>query len=202
MESLNLHDKIAEFLNIDSSDGSGFGNGYGYGDGSCDGSGYGDGHGVGPDTFCRERMCLVDGIRAIISNVHGNIAVGKILYNDFSTEKTYIVKHDRLFAHGKTLHEARDALLEKMLDDMPEQKRIKKFIDAHSIEGEYLNIDFFRWHHRLTGSCEQGRKAFVQDHEIDLNGSMTTKEFLKLTKDSYGGDIIKRVIKAYEVMRA
>lgn len=103
-----------------------------------------------------------------------------------------------MFAHGKTLREARDALLEKLFNDMPEDERIAKFTEAHSIHERYPNRDFFSWHHRLTGSCLQGRTAFAQDHGIDLDGSMTTEEFLKLTKDSYGGDIIRRTIKAYE----
>ena len=216
MESLNLSDKIAEFLNpgygygsgyvSGSSSGYGYGSGYGSGSSSGYGDGYGsgyddgsgDGSGDGPDTFCGERVYCVDGINTIISNVHGNIAVGKILHSDFTNEKTYIVKHDGLFAHGKTLHDARDALLEKMFDNMPEQERIEKFIDAHSIDGIYPNMDFFSWHHRLTGSCEQGRKAFAKNHGIDLSGSMTTSEFLELTKDDYGGDVIKRVIKRYK----
>jgi hypothetical protein len=199
MESLNLSDKIAEFLNP--GNGYGDGDGYGYGDGSGYGDGYGDGDGYGygssPDVFCGKKVSRIDGIRTIMSAVHGNVAVGEILHIDFTTEKTYIVKHGALFAHGRTLHEARDALLEKMFDDMPEPERIEKFVDAHSIDGTYPNIDFFNWHHRLTGSCEQGRKAFAMDHGIDLSGSMTTSEFLELTKDDYGGDIIKRVIETY-----
>ena len=245
MESLNLSDKIAEFLNpgngygYGSGDGYGSGSGYGYGSGDGDGYGYGNGsgdgdgsgygygsgdgdgsgdsygygygdgygdgdgsgdgygYGSGPDVFCGKKVSRIDGIRTIMSAVHGNVAVGEILHSDFTTEKTYIVKHGALFAHGRTLHEARDALLEKMFDDMPEPERIEKFVDAHSIDGTYPNIDFFNWHHRLTGSCEQGRKAFAMDHGIDLSGSMTTSEFLELTKDDYGGDIIKRVIETY-----
>ena len=190
MDGLNLPNKITEFLNP--GDGSGDGDGDGYGYGSGDGSGY------GPDVFCGKKVLCIDGISTIISAVHGNIAVGEILHSDFTTEKTYIVKHDGLFAHGKTLHEARDALLEKMFDDMPETERIEKFVDAHSIDGTYPNIDFFNWHHRLTGSCEHGRMAFAMNHGIDLSGIMTTSEFLELTKDDYGGDIIKRVIETYK----
>lgn len=129
---------------------------------------------------------------------HDAYAMGRILHSDLTTEKCFIVKQNGMFAHGKTLREARDALLEKLFDDMPVAERIEKFMESHDLHKRYPNLDFFSWHHRLTGSCMQGRTAFAQDHGIVLDGSMTTKEFLELTKDSYGGDIIRSTIKAYE----
>ena len=191
-----------------SSDGSGSGSGYGSGDGSGSGYGsgsgsgyglgYGSGSGDGIKAINGQQVYMVDGISTLIDVCHDAYAMGSILHSDLTTEKCFVVKQNKMFAHGKTLRDARDALLEKLFDDMPEPERIEKFVDAHSIDGTYPNIDFFNWHHRLTGSCEQGRKAFAMDHGIDLSGSMTTSEFLELTKDDYGGDIIKRVIDAYK----
>ena len=45
---------------------------------------------------------------------------------------------------------------------------------------------------------QQSDKPTAKDHGVDLDGSMATKEFLELAKNSYGRDIIKRTIKAYE----
>lgn len=194
MESLTLEQKILAFLNPGC--GYGYGDGDGYGDG-C-GDGYGDGEGEGIKAINGQQVYMVDGISTLIDVCHDAYAMGRILHSDLTTEKCFIVKQDGKIAHGKTLREARDALLEKLFDDMPEEERIGKFVEAHSIHERYPNRDFFSWHHRLTGSCLQGRTAFAQDHGIDLDGSMTTKEFLELTKDSYGGDIIRRTIKAYE----
>ena len=73
----------------------------------------------------------------------------------------------------------------------------KRFVDSHGYLGEYDNTDFFAWHHVLTGSCKAGRDAFVKDHGIDMTGKTTTKDFLELTADSYGSDIIRAIIKAY-----
>ena len=227
MESLTLEQKVLAFLNpgygsgsssgeggsgYGYGGGSGYGDGYGggsgYGDGSGDGSGYGGGSGYGDGSgsgygdgitaLNGQTVYRVDGMRTLIDVCHDTYAMGRILHSDLTTEKCFVVKQDGMFAHGKTLREARDALLEKLFDDMPEEERIEKFVEAHNLNGVYRNRDFFSWHHRLTGSCLQGRTAFAQDHGIDLDGSMTTKEFLKLTKDSYGGDIIRRTIKAYE----
>lgn len=206
MEGLTLEQKILAFLNPVSGYGYGYGDGDGYGSGSGDGSGdgYGDGYGYGSGSgygikaLNGQTVYLVDRVRTLIDVCHDAYAMGRILHSDLTTEKCFIVKQDGMFSHGKTLREARDALLEKLFDDMPEEERIEKFMESHSIHERYPNRDFFSWHHRLTGSCLQGRTAFAQDHEIDIDGSMTTKEFLELTKDSYGGDIIRRTIKAYE----
>ena len=205
MESLTLEQKVMKFLGDGSGDGSGYGPGYGSGYGSGSGSGYGLGYGLGygPGSgdgikaINGQQVYMVDGISTLIDVCHDAYAMGSILHSDLTTEKCFVVKQNKMFAHGKTLRDARDALLEKLFDDMPEEERIEKFMESHNLNEVYPNRDFFSWHHRLTGSCLQGRTVFAQDHEIDLDGSMTTKEFLELTKDSYGGDIIKRVIETY-----
>lgn len=223
MEGLTLEQKILAFLNPGdgscygdvsgygsgygdgdgSGSGDGYGSGYGSGDGSGSGSGsgYGSGYGYGYSTGIRaingQQVYLIDNILTLIDVCHDTYAMGRILYSDLTTEKCFIVKQDGKFAHGKTLREARDSLLEKLFDDMPERERIEKFMESHNLNRVYPNRDFFEWHHRLTGSCLQGRTAFAKDHGIDLDGSMTTKEFLELTKDSYGGDIIRHTILRY-----
>jgi hypothetical protein len=59
-------------------------------------------------------------------------------------------------------------------------------------ETAYPTKDFFVWHHRLTGSCEMGRREFARQHNIDIeNGKMTVKEFVRLTRNAYGGDTIQ-----------
>ena len=184
MESLTTEEKNNAFLSIRSGDGYGYGYGYGYG------------HKI--KALNGQQVYRIDGVMTIIDVCHDTYAMGRILHSDLTTEKCFVVKQNGMIAHGKTLREARNALLEKLFDDMPENERIEKFMEAHSIHGIYPNRDFFSWHHRLTGSCLQGRTAFAQDHGIDLDGNMTTKEFLELTKDSYGGDIIQRTIKVYE----
>lgn len=195
-------------LSIGSGLGSGYGSGYGdgSGNGSGNGDGYGDGYSDGSGNGYGDRIkaindqqvYMVDGISTLIDVCHETYAMGRILHSDLTTEKCFIVKQDGMFAHGETMRDARDALLEKLFDDMPEEERIEKFVEAHDLHERYTNRDFFSWHNRLTGSCLQGRTAFAQDHGIELMGSMTTKEFLELTKDSYGGDIIRRTIKVYE----
>ena len=176
--------------------GYGSGSGYGDGDGSGDGSGSGYGYGYGSGiikSFCGRPVHIVDALPTLIESVHGNIARGYLLKKDFSLQPCFICKSESLFAHGTTLHEAMEALRSKLLDGLPVERRIELFCLEHEAGISYPNSDFFEWHHRLTGSCLMGRKAFAEQHNIDLEGEMTVEEFIALTENSYGGEIIRRL---------
>ena len=82
---------------------------------------------------------------------------------------------------------------------MPEEERIEMFIKEHpSLDDIFPCEDLFRWHNTLTGSCELGRRRFCEDHGIDLNGEYTIRYFLDITMNAYGGEVIRKVRKAYE----
>lgn len=182
-------------------DGDGYGFGYGYGDGDGDGygDGFGSGYGDGIKCFNREPVYRIDGVNTLIRSVRGNTAHGAILNGDLTLTPCYIVKQDNLFAHGETLRGAMEALRDKLFEDMPEDERIDAFLRETDREKTYPTQYFYDWHHRLTGSCDMGRKRFAQDHGVDLeHGMMTMTEFLELTKDAYGGDVIRKVIDRME----
>ena len=200
---MTLDEKIKAFLTVSSGygygsgDGSGYGYGYGdgYGDGSGDGSGYGYGDGYGIKRFNCEPVYQIDGVNTLIRSVRGNTAHGAIVNSDLTATPCYIVKQDNLFAHGETLREAMEALRDKLFEDMPENERIDAFLRETAREKTYPTQYFYDWHHRLTGSCDMGRKQFARDHGVDLeHGMMTLTEFLELTKGAYGGDVIRKVI--------
>jgi hypothetical protein len=198
MEDVRLQEKIKAFLNPGYGYGDGDGSGYGDGDGSGYGSGSGDGYGSGIGQINGMTVHRVDNVPTIITSVKGNVAKGFILHSDLSITPCYVVKGNNLFAHGNDLHEAMNALTDKMFDDMPEEERIAEFIKAHpDKEKEYPNQDLFDWHHRLTGSCMAGRNAFVKDRGLTLDGETTVAEFIKLTENAYGGSTIKALAKAY-----
>ena len=177
--------------------GSGDGSGYGSGDGSGDGSGYGYGDGI--KSFNGELVYRIDGVNTLIRSVRGNTAHGAIVNNDLTLIPCYIVKQDNVFAHGETLREAMEALRDKLFEDMPEDDRIEMFLSETDRGKTYPTQYFYDWHHRLTGSCDMGRKQFARDHGVDLeHGMMTLTEFLELTKDAYGGDVIRKVIDRME----
>ena len=173
--------------------GSGYGDGYGYG--------YGDGDDSGISIFCGYSVHFIDGIATLINHIHGNIAKGMILHTDMTTEPCYVCKQGSHFAHGATLREAMNALQDKLFEDMPEDERIEEFWLAFELDRAYPNRMFFEWHHKLTGSCEQGRRAFAKDNGLTIDsGETTTREFIKLTLHAgFGDEIIQRVAERYGI---
>ena len=192
-----------------SGDGDGYGYGCGYGDGNGDGSGsgngcgYGDGSGSGNgDGGVKEinghAVYVIDNTRTIITSIHGNVAQGFILEHNTKLVPCYIAKDNNHFAHGKTLREAFSSLQEKLYDDSTEEERIRAFkLKFPSYDTKYSNQDLFVYHHVLTGSCRMGRESFANSRGISLSDKTTVREFVQLTKDAYGGDIIKKLPKAY-----
>lgn len=185
-----------------SGDGSGYGFGYGSGYGLGRGSGYdsvynsGDGSGDGIQAVSKRLVYPIDGVPTILDYIHGNIAEGFILQSDLTFTPCYVVKENGKFAHGTTLREAFDALQEKLYDDRTEEERLIAFKEHFPVfDKKYPAREFFTWHHILTGSCKAGREAFCRDRGIDLDKDRyTVYEFILKTLDSYGGDIIKRLI--------
>ena len=193
--------------------GSGYGSGYGYGygdgsssgDGSGDGSGYGygsgygSGYGGGLKSLCGEPVYMIDDVPTIITGLRGSVAMGFIVMTDLSKRKTFVVKGGGKFAHGEDLHAAQAALEEKLFDDMPIEEKLEAFREQFTPGEAYTVADFYDWHHRLTGSCTQGRDAFAQDHELSMNDAMTPEEFIDLTKDAFGGRIIRQLAEHYGI---
>lgn len=188
-----------------SSDGSGYGRGYGSGDGFSDGSGdgcgCGDGRGCalgrGFKTFCGKDVFYIDNVPTIINRINGNVAYGAIITVDLSLNKCFVVKQDGKFAHGYPLRNAMSALADKLFEDMPIDERIERFWSEFKLGKKYPAQLFFDWHHRLTGSCEMGRRQFAEDHGIDVEtAKYTPEEFIELTENAYNGQIIKRLKEA------
>ena len=173
--------KITEFINVDSGDGSG------------DGFGFGD----GIKSFNGKIVHIIDNVPTIIDHVHKNIAKGHIVMNDLTTKPCYIVKQNGMFAHGTTLRDAITAIRDKLFDDMSVEDRISAFVTEHKGNTPYPNKDLYDWHHRLTRSCDMGREAFITNHGLSLDGKTTVEEFIRLTENEYGGDIIKKLRQYY-----
>lgn len=193
-----LEDRIKFFLSLSSGYGDGYGDGYGSGDGDGDGSGYGFGDGSGVKEVNGDTVYIVDDVPTIIKSVRGNIAQGFILQRDLTQKPCYIVKEQNKFAHGSTLHDAFSSLQEKLYDDSTEEERIEAFRKKFpEYDTPYPNRDLFAYHHVLIGSCRMGRESFCEDKGISLDGSTTVREFVSLTKDSYGGETIRKLPEVY-----
>ena len=198
-------------------DGSGSGYSYRYEDsygpisgfGDEDGFGYGYGDTSGPvccgfgsdgiKALNGNIVDYIDYVPSIITQVHGNFAKGYIVKEDLTLESCFIAKVGNSFAHGKTLKEAVADAEAKRMGRIPIEERIEKFIEVFGpLDSEHTGKEFYDWHHILTGSCRMGRDGFCRSHSIDLTQKYSVRYFLDITKGSYGSDVIKMIIKAYE----
>ena len=173
----------------------------GYGDGYGDGYGYGDGDGYGSGYYNIKALNgnivdYIDSVPTIITQVRDNIACGYIVKDDLTLSPCFIAKVGNSFAHGNTLKEAVADAEAKEMGEMPIEERIEKFIEVFgSLDSEHTGKEFYDWHHILTGSCRMGRDKFCEENGIDLTKKYSVRYFLQITKNSYGGDIIKQIIK-------
>ena len=176
--------------------GSGYGYGEGIGSGNCDESGEGsDISVIDIKTFKGYIVDYIDGVPTIITNIHNNVAIGFIIGFDMTLIPCYVAKAGNSFAHGKTLKDAVKDAEAKEMGEMPIEERIEKFIEVFgSLDSEHMGEEFYDWHHILTGSCRMGRDKFCEENGIDLTKKYSVRYFLNITKNSYGGDIIKRII--------
>ena len=215
-----LENKIKKFLAIDigsgdgsgdgsgsgsgyssgSGDGSGYGYGYGSGSGYGDGYGYGDGDGYGIKEINGDKIYIIDNIPTILMSIRENVAKGYILQSDLQLKPCFIVKENNKFAHGDNLRDAFTSLQEKLYDDSTKEERIEAFkAKFPKYDVKYDNRDLFAYHHVLTGSCRMGRESFVSDKGLSLDDKTSVREFVELTKNAYGGDIIKKLPSAYGI---
>lgn len=142
----------------------------------------------------------IDDMPTIITSVRGNVAQGFIVQSDLQMKPCYVVKENNKFAHGETLHDAFNSLQEKLFDDSSEEERLDAFKKKFpEYDVKYDNRDLFKYHHILTGSCRMGRELFVSNRGLSLDGKTSVREFVKLTKNAYGGDIIKKLPGAYGI---
>ena len=198
-----MEEKLKAFLVVCDGYGYGYGSGDGSGSGSdsgpSDGYGYGYGDGSGISRFGGHPVAIVDDTQTVFYSIHGNVAKAAILQDDLILCHCYAVKGGNCFAHGETLRQAQAALEQKLVADMPIGERIQAFLNAFQPGKEYPNQQFFDWHNLLTGSCEMGRKAFAQQHGIDVeNGRMTPEQFIALTENAYGSEIIRQLKEMWE----
>ena len=200
-KQITLDEQIKQFLAVSDGygdgygDGSGSGSGYGYGYG--DGSGYGSGDGI-PE-FNGQRVYQVDGVATLIDSVHRNYAKGRILNRDFTTTDCYIAKVGNYFAHGETLEQARKDATAKYEENLPTEERIRLFMEQYPDPNVKIPAkELYDWHHKLTGSCATGRNMFAKEHDIDVeHDEFTVCEFIALTENSYGSEVIKQLKESY-----
>lgn len=183
--------------------GEGSGRGRGNGNGSVDcfgnGSGYGIGLGQGISEIRGTKVYQIDNVPTIIESIVNNIAKGYIVRNSYRLVPCFVAKVGSFFAHGISSHKALRAAQEKFDVHIPLENRIADTIKKYpSLDTRISHAELFSLHHFITGSCLFGRNEFCLNHGLDpYNGEMTMRDFIELTKNSYGYDAILELKRAY-----
>jgi len=137
---------------------------------------------------------MIDDIPTIIESIRANYAKGCILQDDLTLKPCYIAKVGDYFAHGETLKQAFNDANAKYTQNLSEDERISMFLEHFATYKKYPAKEYFVWHNTLTGSCEYGRKSFCEQRGINVDtDEFTVSEFIELTKNSYGSEIIKKL---------
>lgn len=174
-------EKIEDFVKVVKRSGSGSGSGFGSGDGS----------GYGLKTFNKQTVYMIDGVQTLLYKIVKGIAKGAILNSDLTLTPCYIMKHENVFAHGETIHEAQQALQDKLFEELGTEERIDLFLKTFNLTDKYSGRLFFDWHNKLTGSCEMGRKSFIADRGLDIDAEYTVSEFISICENAFGSNVIQ-----------
>ena len=85
----------------------------------------------------------------------------------------------------------------KALRNEPVERRIERFKTAYpDFDRPIPAKELFDWHNILTGSCLFGRQQFCKEHEIAVDkDTFSVNQFIDLTVNAYGGDVIKQLKK-------
>lgn len=161
-------------------------------------TGYGYGYGDGLLTLDGQHVHLIDGVQTVIASVTGNYARGYLVQKDLTLKPCYIARHGDFFAHGETLKEAVSDAVAKWVKNRPLKERMDDFCKRFPTSETKAKCSvFYDWHNILTGSCRMGRDQFVKEHGLDMDAEYTVEYFIKITRNAYGGDVIRELEKRY-----
>lgn len=79
--------------------------------------------------------------------------------------------------------------------------KINAFIEEYDLDEEVNVIELQKWHRILTNSCLVGRLKFMKEHKVNDRSMVTVRDFIGMTKNDFGGDIIKKLEEAYNERR-
>lgn len=117
------------------------------------------------------------------------------MQKDLTLTRTYIAKSPEMgvFAHGDTIESAMNCLQHKVIQDLDIDERIELFLNEVDIMKKHTVQCFYDWHGTLTCSCQQGRLAFLKGHELKMTDELTVDEFIEMTKNEYGNEVILKL---------
>lgn len=148
--------------------------------------------------YSGETFYLIDGIPTIIDVIKKNIAKCRVLstHND-SFVNCYVVRYEDCYAHGSDLKQTFLDAQHKAFSKLNVIERIKQFVSKYPDPNiKILNSELFKLHNWLTGSCEFGRRMFVDKLGL-TDGESSILDFIRLSKGNFGSEIIEQLEHTY-----
>ena len=179
--------------------GFGFGNGYGdgddYGNGYGTGFGYGDGNSYVLKKINERKVFHVDGLPCQPVEVHNIWAKVKLINTgDYTLTECFLAKYHGAIAHGESVKNALRDAQKKYFSSLDFEALKEKLLEEFIEKGSLTVAELSMWHGLLTGSCTFGRRQFQKENALEDSDKLTLKQFVKLTRNAYGGEKIKGLI--------
>ncbi len=137
------------------------------------------------NAFLKNGYIFANGILTKLISKRGNVYKTQRIGKD---ETVYVIKQDGLYAHGKTIKEAKDDLTFKIMRKNPEQFK------GMDLNTKKTPQEWGKIYRAVTGSCQYGVNEFIKG-QSDLKKEYTLSEILDKTKNAYMGLRFKEIIK-------
>lgn len=136
------------------------------------------------------KLILFDSIK------YGTVGKIRIIDNlSLVAEDSWIYRYGNYYYIHKDLKIAKREAIKAYYHANGIEHAVSDFRKKFNMKDKYKAEDFYEWHAYITQSCEEGREKFTKDNNISFDDYMTVNEFLDLTRNTIGGDIIKLVEK-------
>ena len=128
---------------------------------------------------------IADGILSKVLSKKGNVY--KVI-NHNEEKHSFLIEHNGVYSHGKTVKEARESLVYKI------SNRDTSMYKDYTLETKMTKDEAIVMYMTITGACAYGTKQFVDSIE-NIPSELTVKEVIDLTKGKYGNEDLIRFIK-------
>jgi len=133
-----------------------------------------------------EPYITVDNILSKVINKKGNVY--KVI-NYGENKESFIIKDGDIYSHGKTIKEARDSLIYKIIN------KDTSVYNNFTLKTKVTKEEAIKMYRSITGACESGTRYFVEQNRDKLKDKFSIKEIIALTKYQFGNTEFKEFFK-------
>jgi hypothetical protein len=136
--------------------------------------------------YKRKPHIVVDGILSEVISHKGNVF--KVI-NHGENKQSYIVQNGDVYAHGKTLKEAKDSLIYKFED------RDLSAYEGMTMDTEFTHAEALQMYHDVTGACSSGTRYFVEQNKEKMKDKYSVREIIELTRGQWNNEALVKFVK-------